>query len=103
MLVVFWCSLPFFTIRKNESKKNEIKCANTFELLTVAFEESTMSRTQVQLWQNRFKEDRGDVNDSARPGRSSTSTNYENNEALKKMILNNHRITIREVADDAAM
>ena len=98
MLIVFWCSLRFFTIRKNESKKTEIKCANILELLTVAFEKSTMSRTQVQ-----FKEGRVDVNDSARPGRSSTLTNDENNEALKKMILNNHRITIREVADDAGI
>ena len=29
--------------------KNEIKCARPFEMLTVAFGESTMSRTQVQL------------------------------------------------------
>ena len=30
--------------------KNEIKCARKVEMLTVAFGESTMSRTQVQLW-----------------------------------------------------
>ena len=43
-------------------------------MLSVAFGESTMSRTQVQLWYNRFKKGREDVNDDARPGRSSTST-----------------------------
>ena len=43
--------------------KNEIKCARTFEMLTVMFGESTMSRTQVQLWCNRFNEGREDVND----------------------------------------
>ena len=32
-------------------------------MLTVAFGESTMSRTQVQLWYNQFKEGREDVND----------------------------------------
>ena len=69
-------------------------------MLTVAFGESTMSRTQVQLWCNRFKEGREDVNDDARPGRPSTSTIDENIEAVKKMILDNRRITIREVADD---
>lgn len=47
-------------------------------MLTVAFGESTMSRTQVQLWYNRFKEGREDVNDDARPGRPSTSTTDEN-------------------------
>ena len=51
--------------------KNEIKCARTFEMLTVTFNESTMSRTQVQLLCNRFKEDRKDVNDDARATRTS--------------------------------
>lgn len=72
-------------------------------MLTVAFGESTMSRTQVQLWYNRFKEGREDVNDDARPGRPSTSTTDENIDAVKKMILDNRRITIREVADDVGI
>ena len=75
--------------------KNYIKCAKT-----LAFGESTMSGTQVQLWYNRFKEDLEDVNDYTRPGSPSTSTTDENIEAVKKLILDNRRITIREVADD---
>ena len=47
--------------------KNEIKCARTFAMLIVGFGESTMSRTQVQLWYNRFKEGRKYVNNYARP------------------------------------
>ena len=39
-------------------------------MLTVAFGESTMSKTQVQLRYNLFKEGREDVNDTARPGQS---------------------------------
>ena len=62
-----------------------------------------MSRTQVQLWYKRFNEDREDVNDDARPGRPSTSTIDENIEAVKKRILANRRITIREVADDVGI
>ena len=53
-------------------------------LLTVAFGESTMSRKQVQLWYNRFKEGREDVNDDARAGSPRTSTTFENIEAVKK-------------------
>ena len=83
--------------------KNEIKCARTFEMLIAAFSESTMSRTQVQSWSKRFKEAREDVNNNARPGRPSTSTTDENIDAVKKMILDNHRITIREVADDVGL
>ena len=54
-----------------------------------------ISRTQVQLWCNRFKEGREDINDDARPGRPSTSTTDENIEAVMKMILDNRRIPIR--------
>ena len=90
------------TIRKNGSKKlrikfcvkNLIKCSRTFEMLTVAFGESTMNSTQVQLWHKRFKEGR-DVNDDALPGRSSTSTIDANIEA------SNHYL--RKVADDVGI
>ena len=72
-------------------------------MLTVAFGESNMSRRQVQLWYNRFKEGREDVNDYARPNCPSMSTTDENIEAVKKIILNNCRITIRKVADDVGI
>ena len=54
----------------------------------MAFGVSTMSRTQVQLWYNWFKEGQEDVNDN--PGRPSTSKTDENIEAMKKIILDNH-------------
>ena len=66
----------------------------TFEILPVAFGESTVSRTQVQLWYKRFKEGRKDVCDDARPN---TSTIDENSEAVKKNDSNHYQ---REVADD---
>ena len=62
-----------------------------------------MSRTQVQFWYNQFKEGLVDVNDDARPGRPSTSTADDNIEAVKKMILHNRRITIREITDDVGI
>ena len=37
-------------------------------MLTVAFGKSTMSRTHVQSWYNRFYEDQEDVNGDVRPG-----------------------------------
>ena len=69
-------------------------------MLIVAFVESTMSRTELQL---RYKEGREVVNDDPRPGRSNTSTIDENIEAVKKMILDNRRVSIREVADDVGI
>ena len=52
-------------------------------MFTVAFGETTISRTQEQLRHNRFKEDREDANGDDRPGLSSTSTTDENIEAVK--------------------
>ena len=75
------------------SIKHEIKCAKTFEMLTVAFGESTKSRTQVQFCLTGLRKD-------IRPGRLNMSATDKNIEAVKKMILDNHRITIREAADD---
>ena len=69
-------------------------------MLTLAFDESTKSRTQVNLWYNQFKEARTDVHDGIRPGRPSTATTDENIEAVKKMILDNRGIVIRAIADD---
>ena len=61
-------------------------------MLTATFGKSIMSRTLVQLWYNRFKEDRENVNDDIRPGRPSTSTIDESIEAVKKMVLDNRRM-----------
>ena len=69
----------------------------------VAFDESTMSRTQVELQYSRFKEGREVVNDGARPDRPSMSTTDENIEVVKKMILNDLRIIIKEVTDDVGI
>lgn len=46
-----------------------------------------VSRTQVQLWFNRFKQGRKDFKDDARPGRPITSIIYENIEEVKKIIM----------------
>ena len=61
------------------------------------FGESTMSRTQVQLWYNRFKKHRED----ARNGPLSTLAIGKNILLLQnKMSLHNSRITIKVVAND---
>ena len=81
------CSSIFNYSKKMDQRKfrvkNEIKCARTVEMLTVAFGKFTMSRTQVQMWCNQFKEGREDLNHDGRPGRPSTSAIDENTEAVK--------------------
>ncbi|UYV64164.1 hypothetical protein LAZ67_2006834 [Cordylochernes scorpioides] len=79
--------------------KNEIKCADAFRMLTVAYGEATLDRSNVYRWYKIFSEGREDVNDE-RAGRPSTSTTEEKINEVEKMILANRRITVREVAED---
>ena len=62
--------------------KNEIKCSEVCKMLTVNVD------------------GREHVEDDERPGRPSTSRTDENVKKVKEMVMNNRRITIREVADD---
>ncbi|UYV78697.1 K02A2.6-like [Cordylochernes scorpioides] len=80
--------------------KNEIKCADAFRMLTVAYGEATLDRSKVYRWYKMFSEGREDVNDEERAGRPSTSTTDEKINEVEKMILANRRITVREVAED---
>ncbi|UYV84901.1 hypothetical protein LAZ67_X003927 [Cordylochernes scorpioides] len=80
--------------------KNEIKCADAFRMLTVAYGEATLDRSNVYRWYKMFSEGREDVNDGERAGRPSTSTTDEKINEVEKMILANRRITVREVAED---
>ncbi|UYV69995.1 hypothetical protein LAZ67_7001419 [Cordylochernes scorpioides] len=80
--------------------KNEIKCADAFRMLTVAYGGATLDRSNVYRWYKMFSEGREDVNDEERAGRPSISTTGEKINEVEKMILANRRITIREVAED---
>ena len=65
-------------------KKNKIKCSRTFEILTVAFGESTITKKGVQLRHNQFKEGQEDINNDSCLGLQSKSTTDKNIEAVKK-------------------
>ena len=68
-------------------------------MLSKAYGESAMSKTRIYEWYKRFQDSRKDVEDDERPGRPSTSTNDENVEKVKEMVMNDRQMTIREVAD----
>ncbi|XP_011146337.1 putative uncharacterized protein FLJ37770 [Harpegnathos saltator] len=70
-------------------------------MLKEAFGDDTdMSQPRVYEWYKRFQEDREDIEDDARSGRPSTSTNDEHVEKVKEIVLANRRITIRKVAEE---
>ena len=67
-------------------------------MLTVAYGEATLVRSNVHRWYKMFSEDREAVNYEERAGRPSTSTTDENIDEVRKIVLVNRRI--REVAED---
>lgn len=69
-------------------------------MLTKAYGESAMSKARIYEWHKRFQDGRENVADDELPGRPSTSTTDEN---VKEMVMNDRRITIREVADDVGI
>ena len=72
-------------------------------MLKMAYGECTVSQKSVYKWYKLFTEGREEVNDDARPGRPSTSITNENTEAVKKIVMENRQITIREVDEDVGI
>ncbi|UYV64606.1 nAChRa1 [Cordylochernes scorpioides] len=89
-----------FISHHTENKDSFSGCADAFRMLTVAYGEATLDRSNVYRWYKMFSEGREDVNDKERAGRPSTSTTDEKINEVEKMISANRRITVREVAED---
>ncbi|XP_046674962.1 protein GVQW3-like [Homalodisca vitripennis] len=69
-------------------------------MLTVASGEATLDRSNVYQWYKTFSEGREDVNDEQHAVCMSTSRTYENIDEVKKIVLANRQIIVREVAED---
>ncbi|XP_037947666.1 histone-lysine N-methyltransferase SETMAR-like [Teleopsis dalmanni] len=69
-------------------------------MLKKTYGESCMSKTRTYEWYKSFKEGRTVAEDLPRSGRPSTSTNDENVEKAKKMVLQNCRVSEKEIAAD---
>ena len=63
------------------------------------FRESTLSRTQVFEWHKAFSEGREVVEHLPHASRPSTSVSDDKIEKVKKIVLENRRVGIREVAE----
>jgi hypothetical protein len=75
----------------------------TFEMLKIAFGEEAMCRTQTYEWWKRFKEARTSVDDDPRSGWPSASKIDNNVPKVREVILSNHCLTVREVAEEVCI
>ena len=80
--------------------KNEIKCVEVVKMLQKAYRDQAMDQTIVYKWYRRFKDGREETVDDPLSGRPSTSKTGENVEEIKKIVLENRRITVREIAEE---
>ena len=62
--------------------------------------EATLKQINVYRWYKMFSEDQEEMNDEDRIGCPSTSTIDKNIGEMKKVVLTNRRITVREVSKD---
>lgn len=65
----------------------------------MGFGEFILSKKLVYRWHNLFTEGREDVNNYACAERPSTSTTDENDEAVKKIVMESGRMRIKDVAE----
>jgi [histone H3]-lysine36 N-dimethyltransferase SETMAR len=83
--------------------KNDLSSVEIFQMLQVAFKEQCLSRAVIYLWIKRFKEGRESVKDDERSGRPVTSVVDLNVSIIRDLILEDNRLTIRELADDVGI
>jgi len=72
----------------------------TWKMLQQAFGDECLSRTQCFEWYSRFKTRRTSIDGDSRSGRLSTSTDDVHIDTVLHLILQNRRLTIREIAED---
>lgn len=82
---------------------SEISCAEARKMLQKAYGPATISKTRAYEWYKAFKDGREIVDDLHRSGRPSTSNTDKNVEEVKKIVLANRHVSIREIANNLSI
>ena len=79
--------------------RNEFSAAETLRILQKAFGDQSLSSKNVYKWYNELKSGRESVEKNVVSNRRKSSTDEHHVKQVKKMVLKNRRLTIRDVAD----
>jgi transposase len=77
--------------------------AETIRKIQQAFGDDAMGATQIKEWFNCFKDGRTLADSDQRSGRPSTSWNANVIEHVRSLILEDCRMTVREIADEGGI
>ena len=74
-----------------------------FQMLQQAYGEDGLSCTQCHEWYQHFQSVRTSIEDDPKPGWPSTSMDDDHVEKVLAVICQNHRLTVREVAEEVGI
>jgi len=86
-----------FCVKLNKS------ATETFASLTEAYGDATLSRTVVFKWHKAFKESRANVNDDPRSGGPISSTNDQNMQVVRAVVVKDRRLNVRMIAEETGL
>ena len=72
----------------------------TIQKIQQAFGDETFSQTQIKEWFNRFRNGRMSMDSETGSGRPSTSRNEEVIEKVRQIVMEDRRLTLREIVED---
>jgi len=75
----------------------------TIQKVQRVFGDDAMGITQIKEWYNRFKDGRTSVDSDARSSRPSTSRNDELIDQVRTLAMQDHRVTVRELAEEVGI
>ena len=109
-MVVFY-NVVTFAMQKNIEPRYAIKfcvklnksATQTFDSLTEAYGDGTLSITMVFKGHKAFKEGRENVEDDPRSGRPISSTNDENVEVVPAVMVKDRRLSVRMIAEETGL
>jgi len=107
LCVAVFYNLVTFAKQENVGQRHAIKfcvklnksATETFASLTEAYGDATLSRTAVFKRRKAFKEDRENVEDGPRSGKTISSTNDQNVEVVRAVMAKERRLKVRMIAE----